>query len=319
MKSERRASDPFDLADQIAYLAWRDFKLAQYPVTLDELMVPLAHLSRPSDLELAALRRQVTRHGFALVRAEPSQITAEAVLAFGRALGLARTDSNRFADASAISHIAQARRPQDARIASPGRGDYIPYTDKPLGWHTDGYYNAPDRQVSAWTLFCVRPARHGGINSLLDHEIAYIRLRDDSPQHIEALSHPEALSIPALVEGNAVIRPASIGPVFSVRRGWLHMRYSARARNVSWRKTPETDAARQALDRLFSTPDVFTFTHRLESGEGILSNNVLHNRSGFIDADDPNAGRLLLRVRYLDRIATEPLDVPAPSLDRERV
>ena len=40
---------------------------------------------------------------------------------------------------------------------------------------------------------------------------------------------------------------------------------------------------------------------RLEPGMGMVCNNVLHQRSGFVD--DPLSPRLLYRARYLDRIA----------------
>jgi hypothetical protein len=158
--------------------------------------------------------------------------------------------------------------------------------------------------VCAWSLFCARPAATGGENSLLDHEMAYIALRDASPRHIEALSHPDALRIPAHIHDGVLLRPESVGPVFSVTSGHLHMRYSARSRQVVWRDTPDTHAARAALSRLFSQADGFTFHLKLEAGEGIVSNNVLHARSGFDDDADPQHRRLLYRVRFLDRVAS---------------
>jgi hypothetical protein len=71
---------------------------------------------------------------------------------------------------------------------------------------------------------------------------------------------------------------------------------------VAWRGTPETQAAREALDRLFSSQSSYIFSYTLQAGEGLASNNVLHNRTGFEDSADPGAGRLLYRVRYRDRI-----------------
>ena len=38
----------------------------------------------------------------------------------------------------------------------------------------------------------------------------------------------------------------------------------------------------------------------LEPGMGIVCNNVLHRRDGFVD--DPSRSRLLYRARYLDRV-----------------
>jgi hypothetical protein len=289
-------SNPFDLDDDAAYRTWRTGKLAAYPAGVEDLRVAVGCLAAPGPDELDAIARRVALYNMALVQTDPEQIAPAGILAFGRALGLRTADSNLFADAQAVSAISPG--------GSDERAEYIPYTARPLSWHTDGYYNPPDAQVRAWTLFCRRPARICGVNSLLDHELAYVLLRDRSPEHIRALSHPEALGIPANVRDGQVLRAASLGPVFSTRDGRLHMRYSARARHVTWRSTVETNAAREALDRLFSPSPIYTFAHSLQSGEGLVSNNVLHNRTGFEEEPDRSRQRLLYRVRYLERIAT---------------
>ena len=41
----------------------------------------------------------------------------------------------------------------------------------------------------------------------------------------------------------------------------------------------------------------------LSAGEGLICNNVLHNRSQF--EENPEAPRLLYRLRYYNRIATD--------------
>lgn len=288
----------FDLADepsdQANYLAWRERRLGAYPATVDDLRVELAALATPSAGERAAIARRIAAFNLALISAPTCQITPETILAFGGALGLKTTDSNLFADHRAVSTITAG--------GTDDRADYIPYTTKALSWHTDGYYNAPGAQVRAWILFCLRPACAGGANSLLDPEIAYITLRDQSPDLIRALAHPQAFTIPANIQGGKVLRPESKGPVFSFENGTLHMRYSARSRNVAWRGTPETQAAREALDRLFSSHPSYIFTHTLQAGEGLVSNNVLHNRTGFEDSPALGGRRLLYRARYLDRV-----------------
>lgn len=295
-------TSPFDLNDDRAYRSWRARKLDQDPPRSERLTVEIRRLSEPSRAELEALRGHIAAHNMAIVRARPQDVTPEATLALGRALGLTRTDDNLFADHRAVSWIAAAPRQRGASPTTASRADFIPYTSKPLSWHTDGYYNTPEDQVLAWTLFCVRPAREGGVNSLLDPEIAYIRLRDSAGSHIAALMHPEALRIPPHTQDDRIIRPESVGAVFSIRDGHLHMRYSARARNVIWRSSAETTAARDALTQLFSGSDAFTLTHRLAAGEGLITNNVLHNRTGFSDGDAVESQRLLYRVRYRERI-----------------
>ncbi|MFB1487961.1 MULTISPECIES: TauD/TfdA family dioxygenase [unclassified Thiocapsa] len=306
--------NPFDLSQISAYSDWRARKLEAYPAEITDLRVPVRRLDEPTPAERTALKARIDIFNMAMVEVDPAGIQTQALLSFTRALGLQRTDANLFADASAVSRIAASRRNPsaegcvDAGSEPPGGatlGDFLPYTDKPLSWHTDGYYNAPDEQVGAWCLFCVRAARDGGENGLIDHEMAYLRLRDESPQHIAALAHPQALSIPAHVQEGRTLRAASVGPVFSVRQGYLHMRYSARARHVIWRDTPDTYAARAALDRLFSRPDVFTFKLVMKPGEGLVSNNVLHCRTGFADDEDPSKSRLLYRIRFLDRILAD--------------
>ncbi|NEV61672.1 TauD/TfdA family dioxygenase [Thiorhodococcus minor] len=293
----------FDLSDDRAYRSWRARKLDQDPPLSEQLAVEIRRLSEPSQAERAALRERVAAYNVALVRVRPEDVTPEAILALGRALGLTRTDDNLFADDRAVSRIAAAPQlPRGREPAPANRADFIPYTNKPLRWHTDGYYNAPEDQVLAWTLFCARPAREGGVNSLLDPEVAYIRLRDATDSHIAALAHPEALRIPPNWQHGRLIRPDSVGPVFSIRDGYLHMRYSARARNVIWRSSAETTAARDALTQLFSVGDAFTLTHRLAAGEGFITNNVLHSRTGFSDGDTVASQRLLYRVRYRERI-----------------
>jgi alpha-ketoglutarate-dependent taurine dioxygenase len=183
------------------------------------------------------------------------------------------------------------------------RGEFIPYTSRPIGWHTDGYYNPPDRRIRAMLLHCVRPAAEGGENTLLDHEIAYLRLRDEDPAHVRALMLPDALTIPAREDEDGVARPAETGPVFSLEpgSGALHMRYTARTKSIEWKRDGAIAAAVAALARVLATPSPHHHRLTLEPGMGILCNNVLHERTGFVD--DASAPRLLLRARYYDRVA----------------
>jgi alpha-ketoglutarate-dependent taurine dioxygenase len=151
-------------------------------------------------------------------------------------------------------------------------------------------------------LHCLRAADEGGENALMDPEIAYIRLRDENPDFIAALMHHRAMTIPA----NQGDRP---GPVFAVdpATGALHMRYTARARHIVWRDDPATRAAVAFLTGILAGDGPLRF--RLSPGQGLIANNVLHNRTGFSDNAEIGRARLLYRARYLDRIAgTAPAD-----------
>ena len=149
-------------------------------------------------------------------------------------------------------------------------------------------------------MHCVRPADRGGRNRLLDHEIAYLLLREKEPDYVSALMHPHAMCVPPNEEHGKQIRPEVCGPVFSVDvRGHLHMRYTARGRNITWRDDPLTQAAKSALLEILRNESPYHFDHKLEAGQGLICNNILHTRSGF----ESNSRRLLYRARYLDRIS----------------
>ena len=179
----------------------------------------------------------------------------------------------------------------------------MPYSDRSLSWHTDGYYNEKNRQINAVVLHCVQAASRGGENALLDPEMVYIKLRDEDPRFIAAFEHPECMTIPANTGTDGDIRAAVSGPVFSYdSHGEIHMRYSARKKNIQWRDDAVTTAAREFLSEILDHGNGLVFHHRLQPGEGLLSNNVLHNRTSFSDGQDKQ--RMLYRARFFERIET---------------
>lgn len=78
------------------------------------------------------------------------------------------------------------------------------------------------------------------------------------------------------------------------------MRYTARIRSIEWKNDVQTSAAVKALENLLASDDPFIYRLTLQSGWGLISNNVLHDRSGF--DEDAQHSRLLYRLRYFDRI-----------------
>jgi alpha-ketoglutarate-dependent taurine dioxygenase len=211
----------------------------------------------------------------------------------GLQLGLRDLDPNYLADDDGISPLAVAARGT--------RGEFIPYTNRGINWHTDGYYNPGARTVRAVLLHCVERAETGGENDLLDQDIAYIELRDSNPQHIRALMAEDAMTVPARIEDGRIERPAQAGPVFSVDAGgFLHMRYTARAVSIEWKDDAATRAALAALERILGAASPRVFRGRLEPGMGLIGNNVLHTRTPF--ADSALHQRLIYRARYYQRV-----------------
>ena len=209
--------------------------------------------------------------------------------------GLKQLDANWLADEDGISEI---------KVNSNGtRQSYIPYTDKPIKWHTDGYYNTPERKIRSMLLHCVRSAKEGGENHLMDHEIAYLLLRDENPDFVQALMQPDAMTIPERVDGQDGVRSVQTGPVFSINAdGSLHMRYTARTRSIEWKQDEITRSAVAALEKLLVSANEHIYQVRLKPGMGLLCNNVLHDRTAF--SDDPQHPRLLYRARYYEHIDT---------------
>jgi hypothetical protein len=311
-----RRINPFDLDDEAAYRRWRADKLALRVQCVDDLVVDVADPRALADAERQALLQRCARWNMAVYRCATGEADKDIARALGRQLGLCRLDSNWLADEDGISSITVHRTSpfevQRARAPAPGagpaptgsddRGGYIPYTDRPIRWHTDGYYHPQARRIRAMVLHCVRPARAGGVNALLDHELAYIALRDASPRWVCALMAPDAMTIPGRDGAAGVERPAQTGPVFSIDPddGALHMRYTARTRSIAWKSDVATHKAVAFLERFLGDDNPYVLRLRLEAGMGIVANNVLHDRSGF--ADDPAYPRLLYRARYLDRV-----------------
>jgi len=290
-------ASPFALENAGSYATWRNAKLKDYPVSAAALRVEVKDPRALSDTEMQRLLQVCRKTNMAIYASRLGELADKLIpRRLGEQFGLIRLDSNLLADEDAVTSLQVA--PEKS-----GRG-YIPYSNRRLLWHTDGYYNPPERRVRAFVLHCVTPAARGGENALLDPEIAYLRLRDENPEFIRALMAPDVLTIPANTEEGGENRPAQTGPVFSVdpATGSLHMRYTARTRSIEWKPDAATRNAVQALERLLAGDSPHVFGYRLAAGEGLLCNNVLHNRTEFADDVDKGVSRLIYRARYYDRI-----------------
>jgi alpha-ketoglutarate-dependent taurine dioxygenase len=287
---------PFDLDNTTAYLHWRDHKLENAITNTNELVVEINDPLTLAKAEHAALLEHCRRSNMAIYVSRTGNVDEVAVRQFGSQFGLNSLDANWLADEDGITRVTVSA--EDGQ-----RQAYIPYTDRAIKWHTDGYYNPSDKQIRAFVLHCKQSASQGGENRLMDHEIVYLMLRDIDTDFIRALSAPDAMTIPERTSEQGVARAAQAGPVFSVdpASGNLHMRYTARTRSIVWKQDAATLAAVAALENLLASDLPHIHRARLEPGMGLLCNNVLHDRTAF--NDDPVHARLLYRARYYERIA----------------
>ena len=290
------ADSPFNLNNNGAYKAWRDDKLENYPTHVDELIVEIKDPRNLGSAEHSAILERVKKANMAIYVSEigdeeDKQISHKV----SAQLGLTNLwmDPNRLADDDGVTSLT-VRDDDEVRTL------YIPYTNRPLHWHTDGYYNDPGKQIDGLNLHCVRSSNEGGENGLMDHEMAYILLRDANPEFIQTFMVEDVMTIPANNQ-HGFNRPDRPGPVFSLHsKGHLHMRYTARKRNIVWKDDAATTEAVTALENLLASDSPFIYHATLQSGMGLISNNILHNRSGF--NDDPDSPRLLYRARFYDRV-----------------
>ncbi|MBT6094434.1 MAG: taurine catabolism dioxygenase TauD [Rhodospirillaceae bacterium] len=294
--AQTRTGKPFDLRDDSAYAAWRAAKLADSPTDAGELRVVIADASNPSAAEIGKIRDYCRRFNMAVYQVS-NDLIKDDVLALAAHFGLNRLEKPLLTGEDGITELSVAG------MADSRRGVYIPYSNKQLSWHTDGYYNPTGQWVLGMLLHCVRPAKTGGESQLFDSDIAYIRLRDENPAWISALMHADTLTIPANDIEAGDVRGAEAGPVFALIDGQLAMRYTHRVRSAVWRDDPLTAEARAFLRDLLDDGDPLMVTHRLQAGEGVICNNVLHRRTSFENPDQTGQGRLLYRARFRDRVA----------------
>jgi len=291
----------FLLQNQPAYVEWRKIKLRNTPnyqeVDKNTLFIDIENGDSLSLSEKKQILELCHKNSLCLYRINKRTTdTKENIHKLAKHLGLSRLVSNICADNDKLTSITQT--------SHKNQHEYIPYSNKRLSWHTDGYYNAVEKQINAMVLHCAHPAKTGGESLIMDHEIAYLLLRDESPAYIEALMKPDAMTIPANILDGNVIRKAQSGPVFSINsQGGLHMRYSARKRNIEWKQNAPTLEAVDFLEKVLENNSRYLIKYTLQAGEGIICKNVLHRRTHFVDFDNPAKKRLLYRGRYFDQIA----------------
>ena len=291
-------SDAFDLNNLEAYAAWRRSKLANSPRAGAMPVLKVGDLSQPTEPEKKEILAQLGESNFAIYQAEhysadETEVGAE-LRRFTDAFGLRVAEAHRSAGNNGVVALKVS-------MAEHQRG-FIPYSRKAMNWHTDGYYNSEADTIRAFVLHCVRQADIGGQSQIIDNEIAYIRLRDASPEAVALLMDPAAMTIPESPESDGTVRPVSIGPVFFIEDGKLIMRYTARTRSISW-KDEATQKAAALLQELLESERDYLHTLTLQPGQGILNNNTLHNRTAFDpDADTGSSQRMLYRVRFNNRL-----------------
>ncbi len=251
-----------------------------------------------SSTERSELLRRLTEFNFVIYQTRSNSFRKTDLGILGLQLGIGRTDHNFCADDDNISSVQVCQQGDRPR--------YIPYTDRPLGWHTDGYYygNCSGRVIRSFILHCVTPAPQGGENAFIDPDVVFLLLHEIDESLPVTLSNPSAFTIPPDSDQTVDRQFSRTGPVFSIdpESGALHMRYTGRRHNIMWNPDPHITEAARCLKDVIEQASRYTVTHKLESGQGVICNNVLHRRSGFVNGHSDAAQRLIYRARFYKRI-----------------
>ena len=148
---------PFDLNDTRAYAQWREMKLDTSPRRLEDIIVTLDDPRQLKPAERASLVELNNRCNMAIyVSKTGTDPDKEIPRRLGTQLGMQTLDGHWLTDNDGISPISVTGAEQRGE-----RKEFIPYTDKPIRWHTDGYYNTPEHTIRGLLLHCVQSGAVG--------------------------------------------------------------------------------------------------------------------------------------------------------------
>ncbi len=277
----------------IDYLQWRDnhLRLNIGAQNFSPIEISPTLNQSADDKAIVKLCSQVHDFGYASYQWNaPSENIAADVQRLHTKLSLDNHDSGIVTESSGLSLL------QD--MTGTSQGKFIPYTARAMGWHTDGYYNAPACALRCFTLHAINQAASGGTLSLVDDRMLLIRLYDQNPDIVTLLTDAQAMTIPGNKDELGHNRPARTTAVFfNHADGTLGTHFTTRKSNIHW-KTPDTRHAALCAARLIEDSPDLHHKVRLEAGQGIIARNILHRREAFTD-DKSQEPRQMLRGRYL--------------------
>ena len=271
-------------AKSAEFLKWAEEKERNIPHNIDGIVVNIHDINNVKISEIAKIKETINKCNSCIYSSKIALKSNTNLLKFVESIGMRTYDRNNI-ESNEISTITPLEN---------NKINYIPYTDKSLNWHTDGYYDK--KSIFSWLLHCVHPATHGGENYLLDHELAlreYVLRYDD----INNLMSEDALTIP---ESKDTSRSEISTYIFSIKNQYkkLHMRFSMRKDNIG--TSPKAgDAVTKLKEIIENDCAKYSLTYKLQKNEGIITNNILHGRKAF---KDDKVKRKLLRIRSYERL-----------------
>jgi len=205
-------------------------------------------------------------------------------LLFGSLVGAPRSQN-------ASGHLLGHVRNIGADAADPSVRIY--QTDKRQTFHTDS--------SDSVALLCLRPSKEGGVSMLVSAEAIYAALVDRDPNLAARLFEPIATD-------RRGEQPEGMQPWFELAPlSWLDGRLtvmyqrqyieSARRFDAAPNPDPEYTAALDLFDEIANDPAIhLTMAFAPGDIQFVHNHSMLHDRTGFVDHDDPALRRHLLRL-----------------------
>ena len=264
---------------------WALEKEDNIPLNIDDLIVKIHDINHATLAEISNIKDIIKRFNCCVYQSKVGLNAQADLMNFAQSIGMETYDTNNIHN-SPISLIMS--------LETENALNYIPYTNKKLNWHTDGYYD--EKPIFSWLLHCEEPAYSGGENYLLDHELA-IREYIIKYDNLESLSSLDAFTIPGNTHAN---RGETKGYICNNDNEYkkFHMKFSMREKNMKLNEQSKTAIMR--MKKIIKEDcKKYCLTYKLSKNEGIVSNNILHGRNSF---EDGKAMRKLYRIRSYERI-----------------
>ena len=264
---------------------WASEKEDNIPSNINDLKIDLHDINHISLKEISIIKDKIKRFNCCIYKSHVDLLTQADLLNFAKSIG-----TKTYYDNNIHSNPVSSIMPLEPEKTV----NYIPYTNKQLNWHTDGYYD--EKPIFSWLLHFEEPAFSGGENYLLDHELAireYILKHDN----LDQLTRPDSFIIPSNADAG---RNETKGYICDMNNKYkkFHMKFSMRQKNIELNERSKTAFIR--MKKIIKEDcKKYCITYKLSKNEGIVSNNILHGRNSF---EDGKVMRKLYRIRSYERI-----------------
>ncbi len=184
------------------------------------------------------------------------------------------------------------------KIATRIRGDL---TNQKLTWHTDYGFNQPPPYIG---LLVLRTSKSGGVSLVVNLEAVHNEMRRRCPALLERLYRPYYWNRQG--EHPAGDPITNINPIFKFDGDMLRARVNQRLLQVGHElmNEPMDQDGATALETLYEIMDDpgMNFTFQLEAGQIQYLHNwrCAHERTDYVDYDDPDKRRHLVRIFLRD-------------------